>query len=52
MERWFEAHGFPYIKMKDGTYYWQTFVATGEITSDNRILWHNKEFFDEIKKSA
>lgn len=48
MEKWFEAHKFPYIKLEDGAYYWQTNVTTGEITSEGRIIWHEKDFFEKV----
>lgn len=51
MEKWFEAHKFPYIKKEDGTYFWQTAVATGEINPDGTIIWHKKNFFEKILKT-
>lgn len=45
MENWFKVHKFPFIKMEDGTYFWQTKVATGELTPDGRFIWHEKNFF-------
>lgn len=48
MDRWFNAHNFPYIKMEDGTYFWQTNVATGEITPEGKIIWHEKNLFEKI----
>lgn len=50
MEKWFEAHGFPYIKREDGTYFWQTAVDTGEMTPEGKINWYNKNYFEKIKK--
>ena len=50
MEKWFNAHKFPYIKMENGTYFWQTSIATGEITSEGKIIWHEKNFFEKIQK--
>jgi len=52
MEKWFEAHGFPYIKKEDGTYFWQTAVATGEMTPEGKINWHDKNYFKKILKTA
>ena len=51
MEKWFKNHNFPYIKTEDGSYFWQTNVATGEMTSDGEIVWHEQSFFEEIKKT-
>lgn len=50
MDTWFEKHGFPYIKTEDGTYYWQTNVATGEYTAEKKYIWHEREYFDIVKK--
>lgn len=52
MERWFEAHKFPYIKMENGTYFWQTAVATGEMMPEGKINWHDKNYFEKISKNA
>lgn len=49
-EKWFEAHGFPYIKTENGTYFWQTNATTGHLTPKGRIIWHNRNFFNKIKK--
>lgn len=53
MEKWFNAHKFPFIKTEDGTYFWQTNVATGEMTPfpEEKIIWHEKEFFEKVRKS-
>ena len=50
MKKWFKAHNFPYIKTKNGTYFWQTQVATGELTPKGKIFWHDKNFFKKIQK--
>ena len=50
MEKWFKNHNFPYIKTEDGSYFWQTNVATGEMTPNGEIVWHEKSFFEEVKK--
>ena len=51
MEKWFKNHNFPYIKTKDGSYFWQTNVATGEMTPSGEIVWHEKSFFEKVKKT-
>ena len=51
MEKWFKNHNFPYIKTEDGSYFWQTNVATGEITPNGEIVWHEKSFFEKVKKT-
>lgn len=50
MEEWFKAHNFPYIKAPNGSYFWQTQVATGELTATNKIIFHHKNLFKEITK--
>lgn len=50
MEKWFKAHGFKYIKLEDGSCFWQTEVATGEVTADGKIVWHEKNFFEKVQK--
>lgn len=52
MEKWFEAHNFKYVKMEDGSYFWQTNVATGEVTANGEIVWHEKNFFEKVLKNA
>ena len=52
MEKWFEAHNFKYVKMEDGSYFWQTNVATGEVTANGKIVWHEKNFFEKVLKNA
>lgn len=48
MEKWFKSHNYPYIKTKNGTYFWQTKVATGEMTPTGAIIWHEKTFFNDV----
>lgn len=50
MEKWFKAHGFPYIETENGTYFWQTAISTGELTTDGKIIWHDKKLFNKVKK--
>ena len=51
MEKWFEGHKYPYIKMEDGSYYWLTNMSCGKITADDHIEWYPREKFFEIKKA-
>ena len=44
---WVKAHGFPY-KVVDGHLYWQTSIQTGEATPDGHLVWHSKNFFNEV----
>jgi hypothetical protein len=50
MDNWFKAHKYPWIKTKNGTYYWETFIQTGELTPEGKIIWHEKELFSKVKK--
>lgn len=50
MRNWFEAHNFPYIVKENGSVFWQTEVATGEMLSDGTIIWHDKDFFEKVKR--
>jgi hypothetical protein len=50
MEKWFEAHGYDYIKTKDGGYYWLTNATCGRITRDGHIRWYPREKFFKIKE--
>lgn len=52
MEKWFKSHNYPYIKTKNGTYFWQTKVATGEMTPTGAIVWHEKTFFNKVNKNV
>ena len=50
VEKWFKSHDFPYVRTEDGTYYWQTAISTGEMDCNGNITWHEKYFFEVIKK--
>ena len=44
---WCLNHGFPWT-LVDDHFYWQTQIQTGEITPDNKIIWHEHEYFDKV----
>lgn len=46
---WCEAHNFPWIIYNDSLY-WQTNVTTGELTKEKEFIWHEYNYFNEIKE--
>ena len=44
---WCENHGFPWTVV-DNHFYWQTSIQTGEMTPNQKIIWHSHNYFDKV----
>ena len=45
--RWCEQHSLCWTIINNH-FYWQTKFQTGEITSNNKTIWHGHDYFDYI----